>query len=175
MPVPTNYAGPRANEKKEKPTYSQTPATNQSHSEATVEHILNHKGHDIFSVQPDASLGSAVDELRNRRIGAVLVLDETGELAGILSERDIVRKLSDSSEDTLSQSVETLMTSNVQTASPQETLNSILKRMTEGRFRHMPEVKSGSLHGMITIGDVVNHRRRELEYETVKLKQIIVG
>lgn len=175
MPVPTNYAGPRANEKKEKPTYSQTPTTNQSHSEATVEHILNHKGHDIFSVGPHASLGLAVEELRNRRIGALLVLNETGGLIGILSERDIVRKLSDTLEDMLSQPVQSLMTSNVQTASPQETLTSILKRMTEGRFRHMPVIKNGTLTGMITIGDVVNHRLRELEYETVKLKQIIVG
>ncbi|MEM7491791.1 MAG: CBS domain-containing protein [Pseudomonadota bacterium] len=175
MPVPTNYAGPRENENKKKTTFSQTPVTSQAQSEATVSDILDKKGRTIFSVRSDATMSEAVDLLREKRIGALLVVSDNGELEGILSERDIVRKLSETPGKVLAQTVEALMTKTVQTAAPTEPLTSILKRMTEGRFRHMPVLLNGRLDGMITIGDVVNHRLRDLEYETVKLKQIIVG
>lgn len=175
MPAPTSYAGPRRDDGKRKKTYSQTPQTNQSSDTGTVAQLLAQKGNAIYSVQPNDTMSLAVDILREKRIGALIVTSASGQLAGILSERDIVRKLSETPGQVLQQSVETLMTSKVETVSPEETLISVLKRMTDGRFRHMPVLQGTELIGMITIGDVVNFRLRELEYETVQLKQIIVG
>ncbi|MEM9572926.1 MAG: CBS domain-containing protein [Pseudomonadota bacterium] len=175
MPAPTSYAGPRRDEGKRKTTYSQTVTTNQSNGLGKVAQILEQKGNAIFSVRPDDSMGKAVDILREKRIGALIVTSESGKLEGILSERDIVRKLSETPGRVLEQKVEVLMTRKVKTVTPDETLVSVLKQMTEGRFRHMPVMQNNALVGMITIGDVVNFRLRELEYEAVQLKQIIVG
>lgn len=182
MRAPTSYAGPRRDDGKTKKTYSQSTAehtqaspSNKSIDFGTVAQLLSHKGNDIFSVKPGDMMGHAVDIMREKRIGALLVTDESGALTGILSERDIVRKLSETPGQVLKQKVEVLMTKKVQTVSPSETLVEVLHRMTTGRFRHMPVLDGGKLVGMVTIGDVVNFRLKELEYETVRLKQMIVG
>lgn len=175
MQAPTSYAGPRRDDGKKKTTYSQTPKSNASKDAGTVAQLLEKKGNAVFSVQPDDMMGKAVDILREKRIGALIVTSSSGDLEGILSERDIVRKLSETPGRVLAQKVEVLMTKNVKTVTPDAPLMSVLQQMTEGRFRHMPVVDNGKLVGMITIGDVVNYRLRELEYETVQLKQIIVG
>lgn len=114
-------------------------------------------------------------ELRERRIGALMVRDASGELVGILSERDIVRKLADTPGETLPKKVEDVMTKTVEVCSPSETLLSVLQRMTAGRFRHMPVVDGATVMGMLTVGDVVNFRLTELEHEALQLKQLIVG
>lgn len=175
MRAPTNYAGPRRDEKARVVTVSQSERSNVAVTFGTVDKLLAQKGGDIHAVRPDDSLQRAVDLLREKRIGAVLVLSEAGTLEGILSERDIVRKLSDSSGDVLEQKVEALMTRKVQTCSPGDSLMTVLRTMTDGRFRHMPVTENGALVGIITIGDVVHYRLRELELEAVKLKQMIVG
>ncbi len=176
MPAPTSYAGPRRDEGKKHPkTYSQTATTNQATDFGTVAQLLERKGNNVYSVQPDDIMGKAVDILREKRIGALIVTSARGELKGILSERDIVRKLSETPGQVLKQKVEMLMTRKVQVVSPEDPLVEVLHRMTEGRFRHMPVIEKGKLIGMVTIGDVVNFRLKELEYETIRLKQIIVG
>lgn len=101
--------------------------------------------------------------------------DPQGALVGILSERDIVRRLADTPGRTLPQRVEELMTPEVETCSPDESLVVVLRRMNDGRFRHMPVMEEGTLIGLISIGDVVNYRLTALEYEALKLKQLIVG
>jgi CBS domain-containing protein len=107
------------------------------------------------------------------------VTDDAGDLCGILSERDIVRKLAETPGQTLAQSVEENMTRDVQTCAPQDALIGVLRQMTEGRFRHMPVVDpqggTNRLCGMITIGDVIQFRLRTLEHEALQMKQLIVG
>lgn len=142
---------------------------------ATVASILEAKGKAIYSVKPDATVSDAVSLLKAHRIGAVLVLGADNGLVGILSERDVVRKLGDASAHVLSLPVSDLMTANPVTCRLDERLVEMMHRMTEGRFRHLPVVDHDKLVGMITIGDVVKHRLLELEYEALKMKQMIVG
>ena len=101
--------------------------------------------------------------------------DANGVLQGILSERDIVRKLAETPGQTLPQTVEENMTTGVVTCSPSDELIDVLRRMNDGKFRHMPVLDGENLCGMVTIGDVVNHRLEELEHEALQLKQMIVG
>lgn len=175
MRAPTNYAGPRASDNDRGHTMSQSAASNTATDFGTVEKLLAKKGGSIISVLPHDSIKDTVDILREKRIGAVLVLSASGQLQGILSERDIVRKLSTEPEFDINQPVEELMTRKVKSCAPNEPLFSVLRTMTEGRFRHMPVMDGGKLLGMVTIGDVVHYRLDELEHETVQLKQMIVG
>ncbi|MEM9899438.1 MAG: CBS domain-containing protein [Pseudomonadota bacterium] len=156
-------------------TSTQSEETNLARSGATVEKLLAQKGGLIFSVHPKDSIEKTVDILREKRIGAVVVLSDNGDLAGILSERDIVRKLADSPSGLLDITVDMLMSKNVKVCSPKDTLISVLATMTEGRFRHMPVMSNQKLLGIVTIGDVVHFRIKELEHEAVQLKQMIVG
>ena len=171
--MPASYT-PKLRETADK-TSSQSLETNMSAAEVTVAQVLAEKGSSVYAIRPDATIREAVEELRDRRIGALLVTSEAGDLVGILSERDIVRRLADTPGQTLPQTVAELMSPNVQTTSPNETLVQVLRKMTDGRFRHLPVVDKGKLSGMLTIGDVVNFRLTALEYEALKLKQLIVG
>ncbi|MBN9669449.1 CBS domain-containing protein [Roseibium aggregatum] len=173
--MPSSYQAPSQKDKKQVSTHSQTPETNIKKEAATVRKVLDQKGSDVFALRPQNTLHEAVELLRDKRIGALIVKDAEGNLQGILSERDIVRKLADTPGQTLAQRVEDVMTVNVEVCAPDDPLISVLRRMTEGRFRHMPVVEDGSLAGMVTIGDVVNYRLTELEYEALQLKQLIVG
>ncbi|WP_170472451.1 CBS domain-containing protein [Ruegeria profundi] len=173
--APTSYQAPTRGDKQDKSTYSQSTGSNLSQSQTTVAKLLEGKGDAVFSVRPNETIHTVVNILKEKHIGAVLVTDQNGALQGILSERDIVRRMADTPGQTLPQSVEDLMTKEVQSCSPDDTLNAVLKTMTEGRFRHMPVVRDGLLCGMITIGDVVHFRLKELEYEALRMKQMIVG
>ncbi|WP_270730204.1 CBS domain-containing protein [Shimia sp. Alg240-R146] len=173
--MPSSYQAPNRNSDEKSRTMSQTTQTNVSAEAVTVQRVLDHKGGDMFAIRPQDTLGEAVKVLRDKRIGALVVTDANGMLQGILSERDIVRKLADTPGQTLPQKVEDVMTSEVQTCTPDDLLVSVLKRMTEGKFRHMPVTSDVGLAGMITIGDLVNYRLTELEHEALQLKQLIVG
>lgn len=173
--MPTSYQAPKREDSTKTRTHSQSQSTNTSSATASVSQIIETKGNGVYSIKPHDTLGTAVEVLRDKRIGALVVVDEAGDLIGILSERDIVRKLADTPGRTLPQSVGDVMTKNVQTCAMDDPLISVLKRMTEGRFRHMPVVSDGKLAGMLTIGDVINHRLTELEHEALQLKQLIVG
>lgn len=173
--APSSYQPPTRGDKAGKTTYSQSTGSNLSHSQTTVAKLLEGKGDAVFSVRPNDTIHSVVNTLKEMRIGAVVVTDQNGVLQGILSERDIVRRMADTPGQTLPQSVEDLMTKDVQTCTPDDLLNDVLKTMTEGRFRHMPVLTDGKLSGVITIGDVVHFRLKELEYEALRMKQMIVG
>ena len=173
--MPTSYRAPNRADNASNKTMSQSTATNLAAADVTVGDILATKGNAIYSIRPQDTIGHAVEVLRDKRIGAVVVTDSTGALVGILSERDIVRKLADTPGRTLPHKVEEVMTKDVETISPEDTLVSALKTMTKGRFRHMPVTDSSGLVGMITIGDVVNHRLTALEHEALQMKQLIVG
>ena len=129
--MPTSYQAPSRGDKADRSTYSQTTDTNMSSETALVRKLMDSKEQAVFSIQPEQTLGDAVAILRDRRIGALLVTDEAGALQGILSERDIVRKLADAPGQTLPHQVKEVMTSKVEVCGPEDTLVSVLRRMTE--------------------------------------------
>lgn len=171
--MPASYRAPGRGPAKEK-TYSQSVDRAVSET-ARVHHVLESKGGDVITILASDTIATAVTILRDKRIGALVVVNESGALEGILSERDIVRKLAETPGQTLPQTVAENMTPNVVTCTSQETLVTVLRRMSDGKFRHMPVVENGTLLGMVTIGDVVTFRLNELEHETLQLKQLIVG
>src|SRR3982750_3191277 len=129
----------------------------------TVRSILDTKGHQIQSIEPDAKLSAAVKLLGERKIGAVLVMSQ-GRLEGILSERDIVRVLGERGAKVLDEPVSAVMTRKVVSCRQADTVSGIMEMMTIGKFRHLPVVEDGKVVGLISIGDIV--KRRVQEYET---------
>jgi CBS domain-containing protein len=140
-----------------------------------VADILRHKGRQIFHVSPDTDLAEVARRLEEHRIGAVLVLDDWNQLAGIVSERDIVRALRRHGADTLKMTAAQVMTRSVTTVSPRATVAEAMSLMTEGRFRHIPVVENGQLVGVISIGDVVKARIVEQAEENESLRAYIAG
>ena len=138
-----------------------------------VSDILRNKGARIVSVKADDPVPEAIALLCGNRIGAVLVLDNQGNIAGIFSERDIVRSVHRHGRALLDKSVGELMTSPVITCSPRDPVASIEGMMTANRFRHVPVVDGGQLVGMISIGDVVKHRIEEAQAEVDALRRYI--
>lgn len=140
----------------------------------SVAHILKEKGSEVVSIASDASIAEAVDLLARHRIGALIVSDGRGAVAGILSERDIVRGLARDGEALLAERVDEVMTREVVTTSPGEGIGRVRELMTQGRFRHLPVIEDGRLVGVVSIGDVVKHRIREAELEASALKDYIL-
>lgn len=139
-----------------------------------VMQILQRKGSDaIESVSPDSSLGDVAAKLSQKKIGCVLVLNEQGKLSGIVSERDIVRVLGSAGGECLNDTVSSVMTAQVITCVVEDDDNSVLQKMTDGRFRHMPVLKDGELVGLISIGDVVKARIDSLKLENEELENMI--
>jgi CBS domain-containing protein len=130
-------------------------------------------GGDIVSIEPTADLAAAAQLLAARRIGAVLIRGAGGRLSGILSERDIVRAIAEHGADALKLPVGQVMTRNVSTCGEDDSIASIMERMTEGKFRHMPVVTKGKLVGLVSIGDVVKQRVGEIEQETEAMRDYI--
>jgi CBS domain-containing protein len=139
----------------------------------TVRAILSRKGRDVTTIAPTATLSEAVSLLAERRIGAVVVTGPDNRVAGILSERDIVRALSERGPHALDDNVAGLMTRKVMTCADAETIAEIMERMTAGKFRHLPVVEQGRLAGIISIGDVVKFRLEEIEGESNALREYI--
>lgn len=141
-----------------------------------VRQILSAKAHqNIYSVTPNSTVRQAIDLLATHRIGALMVLTDATTLNGIISERDIVRELGSKGPDALMSRVSNLMTSSVIACDPSDTAVSVLEKMTEGRFRHMPVVEGGKVIAVISIGDVVKARIDEVEHENSALADMIAG
>ena len=138
----------------------------------TVRSILDSKGHNILSVEPDAKLTAAIKTLGERKIGAVLVMSQ-GRLEGILSERDIVRVLGERGAAVLDEPVSSVMTRKVVSCRQADTVAAIMEMMTLGKFRHLPVVEDGRVVGLISIGDIVKWRVREFEAEQEALQNYI--
>ncbi|MBO9445189.1 CBS domain-containing protein [Ruegeria sp. R14_0] len=130
----------------------------------------------VVTVAPTITVSDASKILSEKRIGTVVVSEDGGETAmGILSERDIVRELAASGSGCLNQPVSAYMTHDLVTATQQDTVQDIMSRMTEGRFRHMPVVEEGKLVGIVTLGDVVKAQLAELAMEKDALQGMIMG
>jgi CBS domain-containing protein len=138
-----------------------------------VKAILAAKGGDIVCIEPVADLAAAIKLLAERRIGALVIRGAGGRLAGILSERDIVRALSEHGPGALLRTVGEVMTRNVATCNEDDNCATIMERMTEGKFRHLPVVQKGRLVGLISIGDVVKQRVDEIERESEAMRDYI--
>ena len=138
----------------------------------TVRAILDTKGHEILSVEPDAKLSVAIKLLGERRIGAVLVMSQ-GRLEGILSERDIVRVLGERGARVLEEPVSAVMTRKVVSCRQSDTVAGIMEMMTLGKFRHLPVIEEGMVVGLISIGDIVKWRVSEFENEHEALRDYI--
>ena len=131
-----------------------------------VSDILRHKGTNVVTVVPDTTIEDAVQALGTHRIGALVVSDgSAGGVAGILSERDVVAHLAAVGRAGLDSTVAAVMTREVRTCSPADSVESVMSTMTEGRFRHLPVVVDGRLAGIVSIGDAVERRVNELETE----------
>ena len=139
----------------------------------TVKSILSIKGNNVITIEPTANLAAAARLLAERRIGAIVVSGLDGRVVGILSERDIVRALAEHGGAALEQPVSQVMTREVATCTEEETIVSIMERMTDGKFRHVPVIELGRLVGIISIGDVVKHRIGEIELESAALRDYI--
>jgi CBS domain-containing protein len=137
--------------------------------------ILDTKGHSVHSVLPWLTVAEVVDRLGKLGIGAVLVCDENKQMQGIVSERDIVRALRRYGAGLLSMPVSEVMTHHVETCEPDETVAHAMARMTAGRYRHLPVVSGGRLVGMVSIGDLVKNRVREMEIETGVLRDAVIA
>lgn len=140
----------------------------------TIATILDKKGRDVFSLQPDTSLRTIVELLSEKKIGVVL-LAEDGVLKGILSERDVVRALSASGSAALEDSASVHMTCAVKTCTESDTIVSVMAQMTSGRFRHMPVLEGGKIVGLVSIGDVVKHRIEQTEKEAEDMRAYIAA
>ena len=141
----------------------------------TVAHILKQKGSAIITAKPQDSVQAIVDLLAEHRIGAVVVVDAKGGIAGIVSERDVVRAMAGNAAAVTAKSAAGIMTVKVRTCSPADTEADLMALMTEHRVRHLPVVSGGSLIGMISIGDVVKHRMEMMELEAEQMKTYIAS
>ena len=140
-----------------------------------VRHILRDKGREVISISVDATLSEAARLLARKRIGALVVRDRDGGLAGILSERDIVRALAEASVNALAQSVSAHMTRAVETCSESDSIEDLMEVMTHRRLRHLPVLEEEHLRGIVSIGDVVKTRIAETVREAENLREYIAA
>ena len=139
----------------------------------TVANILRVKGREVATASSTEPLSNIVRTLAERRIGAIVICDAPGKVAGIISERDIVRVLAKSGASALTLPVSNYMTKEVKTCAEADTAEHCMALMTEGRFRHLPVVTDGSLSGIISIGDIVKARIEHVEQEAEALRSYI--
>ena len=138
-----------------------------------VSSVLKHKGHDVVTVAPQQTVTSVVKVLAQNRIGAVPVINEEGQLIGIISERDIIRGMSEHADAVLTLPADQLMTRDVKTCSSEDQLVDLMEVMTLQRIRHLPVIENGALHGIVSIGDVVKQRLEEVQSEAEELRRYI--
>jgi CBS domain-containing protein len=139
----------------------------------TVSIILAGKAREVFTIEPNASLAAVVRLLAEKRVGVALILGVDRRIAGILSERDIIRALAERGAGVLDEPVSQFMTRKVSTCNESETVSNVMERMTSGKFRHVPVVDQGRLVGIVSIGDVVKHRLHQMERDSAAMHDYI--
>jgi len=135
-----------------------------------VEDILRKKGSVVETIRPDAKVLVAVHRMRMQNVGALVVSRDGERVDGVLSERDIVRGLTNHGAVLVEMSVVAVMSRSVPTCTPGDSLTSVMSQMTRTRNRHVPVVEEGRLCGIVSVGDVVKHRLEEMELETSVLR-----
>jgi CBS domain-containing protein len=140
-----------------------------------IRDVLRHKGDKVVTIGPEESVRTLLDLLAEHRVGAVLVSGTPGAVDGIVSERDVVRGLQSRGESLLDGSVSEIMTVDVHTASPDDTVDEVMLLMTDKRVRHLPVLSDGRLVGIVSIGDLVNTCIAELRIERDQLTAYITS
>lgn len=141
----------------------------------TVAHILKSKGNTVITVTSATTLKEVADTLAHHRIGAVVVSDGKGGIAGIVSERDVVRALAAHGAQVTGKKASEIMTARVHTCTPRDSETDLMALMTQQRIRHVPVIEDGKLAGMISIGDVVKNRIESIEREAEHMKTYIAS
>lgn len=136
--------------------------------------ILKAKGRAVATARPDATLLEISAKLAQKRIGAIVIVGDKGEVAGIISERDIIRRLGERGPSVLSEPVSQSMTANVISCHETSTLDELMEIMTQGRFRHVPVIEDNALVGIVSIGDVVKNHIAEVEMEVTAMRGYFV-
>ena len=142
-----------------------------------IRDVLQKKGTDVVTVTPDQSVPSLVDVLNERRIGSLVVLGPDGEVAGIVTERDVLRNYGRcvGATDDLPVKVADIMTRELIIGVPDDEIQYAIRVMTRERIRHLPIIEEGKLAGIISIGDIVKAMMDEIEFENRMLKDYITG
>ncbi len=138
-----------------------------------IAQILNEKGHEVTTVSATDNLQTVAKLLDKAKYGAVVALDEDGSVAGVLSERDILRQFARHGGEAVSMTVGDSMTRDVITADISDTVNTCMERMTDRRIRHLPVLDNGKLAGFISIGDLVKYKIAETQAEAEAIKSYI--
>ncbi|CAN5198695.1 CBS domain-containing protein [soil metagenome] len=138
-----------------------------------ISDVLRRKGSAVATIAPQDTVGNLLAALAERLVGALVVSADGRTIDGIVSERDIVRRLHEQGAGLLDQPVSSIMTAEVHTCAPEDGLEDLMRAMTERRIRHIPVLRDGELVGIVSIGDVVKHRMEELETERAQLRDYI--
>ena len=141
----------------------------------TVASILKTKGTNVVTVQGGSRVIEAVRLLSEHRIGAAIVVSADKGVAGIFSERDLAKAVAEHGASALDRPVRDLMTTNVRSCRPSDSIEHVMTMMTEGRFRHLPVIEQGKLLGIVSIGDVVKRRIDAAEMDVEALRQYIAA
>jgi CBS domain-containing protein len=141
----------------------------------SVSHILGVKGRSVITATPHENVHETAQKLAKNRIGAIIVVDEKGGIAGIVSERDIVRALAEQGAVAMKQPVSAIMSKAVKTCKFGDSETELMTLMTTHRIRHLPVVEAGKLAGMISIGDIVKFRIEAIEREAEDMKSYIAS
>ncbi len=140
-----------------------------------VSEILNSKGADVVTVRPHETIDALAHRFKLERIGSAVVSVDGNRIDGIISERDIVRGLSDHREHLLTKTVAELMTTGVATCAPKDSVKDVMRIMTQKRIRHLPVKEAGKLVGIVSIGDVVKNRLDDMELEANVLRDSLIA
>jgi CBS domain-containing protein len=135
-----------------------------------IAQILKSKGRAVATARPNATLSEVIAKLAQKKIGAIVMVGDNGELVGILSERDVIRQLAERGEAALNEPASKSMTSSVISCHESSTLEEMMELMTQGRFRHVPVIEDGALVGIVSIGDIVKHHVAEVEMEVTAMR-----
>ena len=132
--------------------------------------ILKAKGRAVATARPDSTVSEIIIKLAQKKIGAIVIVGDNGEVVGILSERDVIRRLAERGDAALKEPVSQSMTSSVISCQETSTLEEMMELMTQGRFRHVPVIEDGALVGIVSIGDIVKHHIAEVEMEVTAMR-----
>jgi CBS domain-containing protein len=135
-----------------------------------IAQILKSKGRAVATARPEATLGEIISKLAQKRIGAIVIVGDNGEVAGILSERDVIRRLGERGAEALQEPASQIMTAAVITCQESSTIDELMELMTQGRFRHVPVIEDGALVGIVSIGDIVKNHIAEVEMEVTAMR-----
>mgnify|MGYP001206623670 CR=1 FL=1 len=138
-----------------------------------VASILKTKGRAVTTVRPNASLLDCTKKLGPKKIGAIVVVGDNGHVTGIISERDIIRAISEHGAHALNMMVSEVMTRSVVSCQEMSAIDDVMEMMTKGRFRHLPVIEDDSLVGIISIGDVVKYHVAEVEMEVSAMRNYL--